>query len=158
MQITNCYHLPRDETSLVINKSKTSIDIRRFYSIQHPPHAFININKSITIGHVRSDISRMQQYNPSFTPQIQCCSARWEHTVVVLNQTSSYRNDLSIEEKSEMAMTWVFNFFVIGGDETTARVHRQSGRGHKGNELTEMLAIMLEELKSSRQRNQVLVV
>ena len=57
-----------------------------------------------------------------------------------------------------MAMTWVFNFFVLGGDETTARVHWQSGRGHKGNELTEMLAIMLEELKSSRQRNQVLVV
>ena len=44
-------------------------------------------------------------------------SARWGHTVVVLNQTSSYRNDLSIEENSERAMTWVPKLFVLGGDD-----------------------------------------
>ena len=44
-------------------------------------------------------------------------SARWGHTVVVLNQTSSYRNDLSIEENSERAMTWIPKLFVLGGDD-----------------------------------------
>lgn len=44
-------------------------------------------------------------------------SARWGHATVVVDQTSAYRNDLSLEENSERASTLVPKLFVFGGDD-----------------------------------------
>ena len=42
---------------------------------------------------------------------------RWGHAVVVLNQTSMYRNDLSIEENSFRANNLVPQIVLLGGDD-----------------------------------------
>lgn len=44
-------------------------------------------------------------------------SRRWGHATTVLNQTSMYRNDLSVEQNSERAMTLIPKLIVLGGDD-----------------------------------------
>ena len=44
-------------------------------------------------------------------------SPRWGHSVVVVNQTSTYRNDLSIEENSFRANHFVPRIVLLGGDD-----------------------------------------
>ena len=44
-------------------------------------------------------------------------SRRWGHATAVLNQTSMYRNDLSVEQNSERAMTLIPKLIVLGGDD-----------------------------------------
>ena len=46
-------------------------------------------------------------------------SPRWGHAVVVLNQTSTYRNDLSVQENSQRVVGLVPKLFVLGGDDYT---------------------------------------
>jgi hypothetical protein len=47
---------------------------------------------------------------PMWTP-------RWGHSIIVLNQTSMYRNDLSIEENSFRANNYVPRLLLLGGDD-----------------------------------------
>jgi len=42
---------------------------------------------------------------------------RWGHAVVVMNQTSLYRNDLSIEENSERVNSFIPKVLLLGGDD-----------------------------------------
>jgi hypothetical protein len=44
-------------------------------------------------------------------------SARWGHAATVLNETAFYRNDLSVDENSERAITLIPNLLVLGGDD-----------------------------------------
>lgn len=44
-------------------------------------------------------------------------SPRWGHSVAVANQTSMYRNDLSIKENSYRANNLVPKVMLLGGDD-----------------------------------------
>lgn len=46
-------------------------------------------------------------------------SRRWGHTTSVLNQTSIYRNDLSVKQNSERSLSLIPTLFVLGGDDYT---------------------------------------
>lgn len=44
-------------------------------------------------------------------------SARWGHTIVVINQTSMYRNDKTVEQNSKRAEDLVPEMILLGGDD-----------------------------------------
>ena len=58
-------------------------------------------------------------YNNAQTLKRQMWSARWGHAVVVLNDTSAYRNDMTMEQNSQRAMTLVPKLLLLGGDDYT---------------------------------------
>ena len=44
-------------------------------------------------------------------------TARWGHAVTVVNQTSSYRNDMTVEENSIRASLLYPRLYLLGGDD-----------------------------------------
>ena len=44
-------------------------------------------------------------------------SPRWGHAIVVINQTSMYRNDMTVEQNSKRADELVPEMILLGGDD-----------------------------------------
>lgn len=64
-------------------------------------------------------------------------SRRWGHTTSVLNQTSIYRNDLSVKQNSERSLSLIPTLFVLGGDDYA------KGKLNSVSEISEVILLIL---------------